>query len=172
VQTFHEPPSLRPCCSSLSAIGHPRAGTKLHRARNPRLGKVNGKTHNYRGRILSQESLTPTTHRPSFPTCLLGVYTFTVTRTVLRLLNLPCIGLQQQTGSQFSELCGSYRTPSRTSHFLRTLSHLERVTHRLGDLFFDQFQHSEDTTTRLSNTQSMAATSHGQELRDHNNPLG
>ena len=30
VQTFHDPPSLRPCCSSLSAVGHPRAGTKLH----------------------------------------------------------------------------------------------------------------------------------------------
>jgi hypothetical protein len=70
VQTFHEPPSLRPRCSSLSAVGHPRAGTKLHRAGNPRLGKVNGKTHSYRGRILSQESLTPTAHRPSFPTCL------------------------------------------------------------------------------------------------------
>lgn len=30
VQTFHEPPSLRPPCSSLSAVDHPRAGTKLH----------------------------------------------------------------------------------------------------------------------------------------------
>jgi hypothetical protein len=70
VQTFHEPPSLRPRCSSLSAVGHPRAGTKLHRVGNPRLGKVNGKTHSYRGRIFSQEPLMPTAHRLSFPTCL------------------------------------------------------------------------------------------------------
>jgi hypothetical protein len=63
-----------------------------------------------------------------------GVYTFTVTQTVLRLLNLPCLGLQQQTRLEVSELCGSYRTPSRSSHFLRALSHLERVAHRLGNL--------------------------------------
>ena len=30
MQTFHEPPILRPHCSSLSAVGHPQAGTKLH----------------------------------------------------------------------------------------------------------------------------------------------
>jgi hypothetical protein len=30
MQTFHEPPSLIPHCSSLLAVGHPRAGTKLH----------------------------------------------------------------------------------------------------------------------------------------------
>jgi hypothetical protein len=41
VQTFHEPPSHRPRCSSLSAVGHPRAGTKLHGKGIPRLGKVN-----------------------------------------------------------------------------------------------------------------------------------
>jgi hypothetical protein len=32
------------------------------------------------------------------------------------------------------ELCGSYRTPSRSSHFLRALSHLERVAHRPDNL--------------------------------------
>jgi hypothetical protein len=55
-------------------------------------------------------------------------------RTVLRLLNLPCLGLQQQAGPEFSELCGSYRTPSRSSHFLCALSHLERVAHRPDNL--------------------------------------
>jgi hypothetical protein len=30
VQHFHEPPSLRPHCSSLSTVGQSRAGTKLH----------------------------------------------------------------------------------------------------------------------------------------------
>jgi hypothetical protein len=63
-----------------------------------------------------------------------GVYTFIVTRAVLRLLNLPCIGLQQQSGLEFSKLCGSYRTPSRSSHFLCVVSHLERVTHRPNNL--------------------------------------
>ena len=39
IQAFHEPPNLRPCCSSRSAVGHPWAGTKLHpRQGNPRLG--------------------------------------------------------------------------------------------------------------------------------------
>jgi hypothetical protein len=30
VQTFYKPPRLRPHCPSLSAVGHPRAGTKIH----------------------------------------------------------------------------------------------------------------------------------------------
>jgi hypothetical protein len=55
-------------------------------------------------------------------------------RIVLQQLNLPCLGLQQQVRQKFSELCGIYRTPSRSSHFLRTLSDLERVSHRLHNL--------------------------------------
>jgi hypothetical protein len=120
VQTFHEPPSLRPRYSSLSAVGHPRAGTKLHRAGNPRLGKVNGKTHNYRGRLLSQEPLTPTAHRLSFPTCL------SYPRSIHLLCHQdspsiakpPLPWALRQTGPEVSELCGSYRTPSQSSHFL------------------------------------------------------
>jgi hypothetical protein len=30
MHTFHDPPSLRPCCSKLLEVGHPRARTKLH----------------------------------------------------------------------------------------------------------------------------------------------
>jgi hypothetical protein len=131
-------PALDACCSSLSAVGHPRAGTKLHRAGNPRLGKVNER------HTVTEEGFSPRSHLcplltdPHSPhACPTpGVYTFTVTWTVLRLLNLPCLGLQQQTRPEVSELCGSYRTPSRSSHFLRALSHLERVAHRLGNLFF------------------------------------
>jgi hypothetical protein len=55
-------------------------------------------------------------------------------KTILRLLNLPCLGLQQHTKPEFSKLCGSYMTPSRISHFLHALSHLERVSHRPGNL--------------------------------------
>jgi hypothetical protein len=76
----------------------------------------------------------PTSHRLSFSTCL------SHPRSIHLLChldspsaaNLPCLGLQQQIGPEISELCGSYRVPSRSSLLLLTLSHLERVTHRLG----------------------------------------
>jgi hypothetical protein len=66
-----------------------------------------------------------TVHRLSFPTCLFHP------RSIHLLChldspsaaNLPCLGLQQQTGPEVSELCGSYRVPSRSSLLpLRTLS--------------------------------------------------
>jgi hypothetical protein len=66
-----------------------------------------------------------TAHRLSFPTCLFHP------RSIHLLChldspsaaNLPCLGLQQQTGPEVSELCGSYRVPSRSSLLpLRTLS--------------------------------------------------
>jgi hypothetical protein len=137
MQTFHEPPSLRPRCSSLSTVGHPRARTKLHQVGNPRLGKVNGR------HIVIEEGFSPMSHLcpplteshspHSYPTP--GVYTFTVTKTVLRLLNFPCLGLQQQTRMEVSKICRSYRTPFRSSYFLSTLSHPERVSDRSGNLF-------------------------------------
>jgi hypothetical protein len=136
VQTFHEPPSLRPRCSSLSAVGHPRAGTKLHREGNPRLGKVYRKNTRKRRRILSQEPLMPTAHRLSFPTCLSHPRSIHLHCHLdsPSAANLPCLGLQQQTRPKISELCGSYRAPSRSSLLpLRTLSPGE-VTHRLRNL--------------------------------------
>jgi hypothetical protein len=59
----------------------------------------------------------PTAHRLSFPTCLFHP------RSIHLLChldspsaaNLPCLGLQQQTRPEISELCGSYRVPSRSS---------------------------------------------------------
>ena len=50
------------------------------------------------------------------------------------LVHLPYLGLQQQTISEFSEICSSYGTPSRRTHFLNTLSHLERFSHRADNL--------------------------------------
>jgi hypothetical protein len=77
----------------------------------------------------------PTAHRLSFPTCLSHPRSIHLhCHTVHRLLHLPYLGLQQQAGPEFSELCSSYRTPSRSSHFLNTLSHLERVSHRPDNL--------------------------------------
>jgi hypothetical protein len=50
--------------------------------------------------------------------------------------NLPCLGLQQQTGPEVSELCGSYRVPSRSSLLpLRTLSPGENRS-QANNLFF------------------------------------
>ena len=97
MQAFHEPPSLRPRCSSLSAVGHPRAGTNLHWVRNPRLGKVYRKNTCKRRRFLSQEPLMPTAHRLSFPTCLshprnIHLLCHLDSPSVAKL---PCIGLQQ-----------------------------------------------------------------------------
>jgi hypothetical protein len=43
-------------------------------------------------------------------------------------------GLQQQAGPEVSEYCSCYGTPSRRTHFLNTLSHLERVSHRPDNL--------------------------------------
>jgi hypothetical protein len=168
VSTFHEPPSFRPRCSWLSAIGHPRVGTKLHWARNPRLGKVNGKTHSHQGRILSQESLTPTAHRISFPTCLSHPRSIHLhCHTIHRLFHLPYLGFQQQVRPKFSDICSSYWTPSRRTHFLNTLSHLERVAHRLETYFFKQLQlnsiavRTTTTTTTFPKTRVTTTTKNG-----------
>jgi hypothetical protein len=118
---------------------------------NPRLGKVNGEHTIYEEGFSPTSHLSPLltdSHSPhACPTP--GVYTFTVTKIVLRLVNLPCLGLQQQTGSEFSELCGSYKTPSRSSHFICPLSHLERFAHKPGNLLL-QPRSNLRRTTRLS----------------------
>jgi hypothetical protein len=76
----------------------------------------------------------PTAHRLSFPTCL------SHPRSIHLLChldspsaaNLPCLGLQQQTGPEIlSSVAATGFLPGALS-FLRALSHLERVAHRLG----------------------------------------
>jgi hypothetical protein len=125
----------------------------------------------------------PTAHILSFPTCLSHLRSIHLhCHTVHRLLHLPCLGLQQQAEPEFSKLCSSYGTPSRSSHFLNTLSHLERVSHRPDNLPLqpqpppspgESVAHRPDnlllqlcsrtrrTTTRLSKEQTKA-TSHTQ----------
>jgi hypothetical protein len=79
-----------------------------------------------------------TAHRLSFPTCLFHP------RSIHLLChldspsaaNLPCLGFQQQTGPEVSELYGSYRVPSRSSLLpLRTLSPGENHS-QANNLFF------------------------------------
>jgi hypothetical protein len=134
----------------------------------------------------------PTTHRLSFPTCLSHPRSIHLhCHTVHRLLHLPCLGLQQQAGPEFSELCSSYGTPSRRTHFHNTLSHLERVSHRPDNLPLqpqpppspgESVAHRPDnlllqlcsstrrTTTRLNKEQMMNKKPHSaKELHGHNN---
>jgi hypothetical protein len=119
VQAFHEPPSLRPHYSSAQQWVTPELGLSS----TPRQGilgwaEVTGKTtHSH------MKGFSPRNHPHSLPTdphspyaCSTpGVYTFSVTWTVLRLLTSHCLGLQQQTGLEVSGLCGSYRVPSMSS---------------------------------------------------------
>ena len=135
MHTFHEPPNLRPQCSSLSAMGHPRDGTKIHRKGIPRLGRDNRKLHNTIGRISSKEPLMPIAHKLSFPTCLSHPKSIHLhCPTFHRLLHLLFRGFNKRLDQEFLELCSCYLTPSRINNFLSTLSHLERVSHRPDNL--------------------------------------
>jgi hypothetical protein len=167
VQTFHEPPSLRPRCSSLSAVGHPRAGTKLHRARNPRLGRVYRKTHSKRGRILSQEPLMPTAHRLSFPTCLSHPRSIHLHCRLdsLSAANLPCLGLQQQTGPKSLSSEAATGPLPGTLSFLHALSHPERVAHRPVPLFIP-------LQLPLSPGEGVAHRSHTHDIENTQKPQG
>jgi hypothetical protein len=120
----------------------------------------------------------PTTHRLSFPTCLSHPRSIHLhCHTVHRLLHLPCLGLQQQAGPEFSELCSkSYVGPlspgeklTSSTHSLtwrefltglttclfnhNHLPHLERVLHTgLTTCFFNLFLHKEDNNKTQQGT--------------------
>jgi hypothetical protein len=110
-----------------------------------------------------------TAHRLSFPTCLFHP------RSIHLLChldspsaaNLPCLGLQQQTGPEVSELCGSYRVPSRSSLLpLRTLSPGESRSQAKPPVLptsITSLTWRECCTTGQQATRSPA-------LRGHNNP--
>jgi hypothetical protein len=103
-------------------------------------------------------------------------------RIVHRLLHLPCLGLQQHAELKFSEICSSYETPSRRTHFHNTLSHLERVAHRPDNLLLqpqpppspgESVAHRPDKlllqlcsrkgrTTTILNKEQMTTTNHTQ----------
>jgi hypothetical protein len=126
VQTFHEPPSLRPRCSSLSAIGHPELGLNSTRQGNSRLGKENKEVAQKQqegsfipGATYAHNSQTLIPHMPappqeSTPSLLL----------VHRPVHLPYLGLQQQAGPEVSEYCSFYGTPFQENSLPNKLSHL------------------------------------------------
>jgi hypothetical protein len=110
VQTFHVPPSLRPHCSKLSAVGHPRAGTKLH----PGKGILNqADVSQTTGKTLSQvptqtnslQSLIP--HMPVPPQ---EMCPFSSQQSFGCPISF--LGLQQQARQEVSEPCSCSLAPS------------------------------------------------------------
>jgi hypothetical protein len=101
----------------------------------PRLGRDNMKLHSTTGRISSKESLTPIAHKLSFPTCLSHPRSIHLhCPTFHRLLHLLFRGFNNRSDQEFLEICSCYWTLSMRTHFLSTLSHLERVSHRPDNL--------------------------------------
>jgi hypothetical protein len=99
MHTFHEPPSLRPQCSSLSTVGHPQAGTKLH----PGKGFLTSlMAHRQQERLRHRCILKLTAYSSSFVTCLPtpGIVPLLYS-TVLRLPHFLS-RLQQQAGHEVS----------------------------------------------------------------------
>jgi hypothetical protein len=113
-----------------------------------------------------------TAHRPSFPTCLLHP------RSIHLLChldspsaaNLPCLGLQQQTGPEVSGLCDSYRVPSRSPLLpLRTLSPGENRSQANKP---HTVQYCVVTTTHGENRHRLSQTSSAITERSHGHGFG
>jgi hypothetical protein len=134
VQTFHEPPSLRPRCSSRSIVGHPELGLNSTGQGIPRLGKGNRKVTQSTGRIISQGQLTLTTYNLSFPTCLSHPR-----KCAPSLLNspsaapLPFQGFNNRPNKNSLSTIVVVGLPLG-NHFPNNLSHLERVSCRPNNL--------------------------------------
>jgi hypothetical protein len=124
VHTFHVPPSLRPHCSKLSAVGHPRAGTKLHPGKGiPNQADVSQTT----GKTQSQVPTRTNSLQSSFPTCLSHPR-----KCAHSLLNSPSaapLPFRASTTGQkeVSEPCSCSLAPSRNQ--FPKFSHLERISH-------------------------------------------
>ena len=103
VESFHKPPSLRPCCSSLSVVSHPWVGTKIHPSKGiPNQADVSQTT----GKTLSQvptqtnslQSLIPHILVPPQEVCPFYAQQFLDHPTFLP-------GLQQQVRQEVSKPC-------------------------------------------------------------------
>jgi hypothetical protein len=110
VQTFHVPPSLRPHCSKLSAVGHPRAGTKLHPGKGilnqDDVSQTTGKTPSQvPTQTNSLQSLIPHMHVPPQEMC-----PFSAQQSFGYPISFP--GLQQQARQEVSEPCSCSLAPS------------------------------------------------------------
>jgi hypothetical protein len=116
-------------------VGHPRAGTKLHpetRKYWARL-RLQGKQHTTTRKRFSPRNLPrslPTDPHSPHACSTPGVYTFSVTWTVLRLLISLALGYRNRSDRKSpSSVAATGFLPGVLS-FLRALSHLERIAHR------------------------------------------
>jgi hypothetical protein len=99
VQTFHEPPSLRLHCSSLSTVSHPRAGTELHPGKGiPNQAMAHGQQERFCHGALSTNNLQSLI--PHMPVPPKEVCTFSAQQSLGYTTSLP--GLQQQAGPEVS----------------------------------------------------------------------
>jgi hypothetical protein len=103
VHTFHEPPNLRPHCSSLSAVRHPRVGTKLHLGKGvPNQTDVSQTKEKTPSQVPTQtnslQSLIPHMHVPPQEVCPFSAQQSLDCPTSLQ-------GLQQQARQEVSEPC-------------------------------------------------------------------
>jgi hypothetical protein len=100
MQTFHEPPSLRPHYSSLLPVGHPELGLNSIQVKGF-LTRI--MAHRQQERIHHRFSFKLTAYSPSFPTCL--SHPGSVPLLCSTFLQLPHFlsELQQQVGQEVSE---------------------------------------------------------------------
>jgi hypothetical protein len=110
MQTFHEPPSLRPHCSSLSTVSHPELGLKSTQLKGflTRL-----KDHRQQERLRLRCQLKLTTYSPSFPTCLSHPGSVPLLYSIVLRMPHFLSRLQQQAGQEVSENCSCSLSPSR-----------------------------------------------------------
>jgi hypothetical protein len=122
VQTFHEPPSLRPQCSSLSAVGHPRARNKFHPGKGiPNQDDVSKTIEKTPSQVPTQtnnlQSLIPHMLVPPQEVCPFSAHQCLGCPT-----SLP--GIQQQVEQEVSEPCSYSLGPLGINS--QQFSHLER----------------------------------------------
>ena len=117
VQTFHEPPSIRPRCSSRSEVGHPRAGTKLHPGQeNPKLGWGYRKTAQSNQQDSLQEPSYAHYSQNIIPHMLVPPRSIHLHKHSPSVLHLPSLGLATgQTGSLKALWLQEFQLPSKAS---------------------------------------------------------
>jgi hypothetical protein len=107
----------------------------------------------------------PTAHRLSFPTCISHLRRIHLHchKVVLWLLTSHALGFSNRLDwkSQIS-IATTGPIPGVITSSTQSLTWRELLT-GLATCSCDQFHHSEDTTTRISNAQSMETTSHGED---------
>ena len=141
MQAFHEPPIRRLHCSSTQQWVTRKLGLRSTPGKGIQTQaevKGNSVIHN------QQEESSPRNLRHSLPidphsphACSTpGVYTFSVTWTVLRVLISLALGYRNRSDRKSPGSMAATRFLQGVLSFLCVLSHLEGVAHRSDNLFF------------------------------------